>query len=123
MGIVDAFIRSALERIHTKICNHRCTQYCIRIFPYSNSMGILAEEGDLPVVVPQGCDATVVGPIEKLFARPLVGLPLECWQQVVAIEMDLVGPITDFLALQQILFLPCYLLLTNMTSMDSFCTA
>ena len=64
--------------------------------------GLLLEEGDLPVVVAERRDAAVVGPVEELAPRP-VGLALERRHEVVAVEMDLVGPVADLLAGQQLL--------------------
>ena len=50
---------------------------------------------DLPVVVAQGRQAAVVGPVEELLARRLGRFALEERQQVVAVEMDLEGPVAD----------------------------
>ena len=89
--VADAFMLGPLERIHTQIGQHRRTQYLEWLSPDVNSFGVLFQECDLPVVVAQRSDVTVVGPIEKIMARPL-GLSLERGQQIVAIEARPPGP-------------------------------
>ena len=54
----------------------------------------------LPVAVAQRRDAAVVRPVDELLARPFA-LALERGQQVVAVEVDLVGHVADLPSLQQ----------------------
>jgi hypothetical protein len=52
--------------------------------------GLLLQEDQLPVVVAQRGEVAVVGEVEDLVARALVGLAGEQRQDVVAVQVDLV---------------------------------
>jgi hypothetical protein len=43
-------------------------------------MGILSQEGNLPIVVAQGGNVAIVGPVEELVPRPFAFTP-ECRHQ------------------------------------------
>src|SRR5882672_1771921 len=80
----------AFKGIHAQIGDHRRAQFLERGFPDLKSLGVLPEEGYLPVVVTQCRHAAVVGPVQELLPRPFA-LALERGQQVVAVEVDLEG--------------------------------
>ncbi len=64
--------------------------------PDLQTVGVLLQEGDLPVVVAQRGDVAVVGPIEEFLARPFA-FALEGGHQIVAVEVDLEGRVADLL--------------------------
>ena len=86
---------------HAQIAEQGGAQLFEGLYPDVQSVGVLPQEGDLPLVVAQGCNAAVVGPVDELLARPFA-LTLERRKQVVAVEVDLVGHVADLLALQQV---------------------
>jgi hypothetical protein len=54
-------------------------------------MGVLPQECDLPVVAAQRRNLAIIDPVDELFSWTGLFLALEEWQQVVAVEMNLVG--------------------------------
>ena len=101
--VAYAFMLRAFKWVHAQVRQHRCTLHLEWLAPDINSFGVLLQERDLPVVVAQRRDLTVVGPVEKFVARPL-GFSLQRRQQVLAVQMDFVGHVADRTAFQQILF-------------------
>jgi hypothetical protein len=81
-----------LERVHAQIGDQRGAQLDERLEPGVQPVGVLPQEGGLPVAVAQCGDAAVVRPVDELLARPR-SLAFESGQQVVAVEMNLVGRI------------------------------
>ena len=72
-----------------------------RLLPDFQTLGLLLQEGDLPVVVAQRGHAAVVGPVDELLPRPR-GLAAQCRPEVVAVEVHLVVHAADAAALQQV---------------------
>ena len=68
-----------------------------------HAVGVLFEEGDFPVVVAERGDTAVIGPVDEFAAGPL-GFALERGEEIVAVDVDLVGAVADFCALEELLF-------------------
>src|SRR5581483_5871319 len=69
-----------------------------------SSSSPLLQEYDFPVVVPQGSQLLVVVNVEERVARALRNLSRQVWQEIVAIEVDLVRHVADLVALCQFVF-------------------
>src|SRR4029077_14975169 len=65
--IIHPFIRGAFEGVHAQVFNQGQPQLHEGLAPNLESDGVLPEEADLPVVVAQRRNATIVGPVEELF--------------------------------------------------------
>ena len=91
-----------LERIGAQIEQLRHTQRHEGLRPDSEAVGALLLEDDLPLVVAQCDQRTVVVPVEELLARAW-RLAADGGREVVAIEVDLEGLLADLHALEQLL--------------------
>src|SRR5260370_7536439 len=97
---VHTLFLGAFEGVHAQVFDQRCTQFLEGVAPDVKSSGGLFQEGDLPIVVAQRCDAAIVGPVKELVPWPRT-LALEKGEQIVAIEVHLEGRGAYFLALYQ----------------------
>jgi len=61
----------ALERVHAKVGELRRAQLREGPLPDREAFGFLLQERDFPVLVAQGGDAAIVGPVDELLARPI----------------------------------------------------
>ena len=65
------------------------------------SLGALLHERQLPVVVAQPGQLLVVVDVKERFPRALRDLPGQVGDEVVTVEVNLVGPVADLVALEQ----------------------
>src|SRR3990172_11959023 len=100
LTVAHGFILGALEGIAAQGSQHGRAAVLAWLRPDVRSLGVLFQEGGLPILVAHGGDASVVGPLKEILSWPL-GLTLECGHEVVAVEVDLEGLVADSLALQQ----------------------
>src|SRR5215469_8912743 len=64
---------------------------------------VLLDEGDLPVLVTKGEQVSVVAPIEELLPWCFLHLTFEKWQEIVAIQVYMVGLAAELAALHAII--------------------
>jgi hypothetical protein len=69
--VVHPDVLAQLERIHAQVGQHGGTHGGEGFLPDVKPVMVLAEKGDLPVVVAERRDAAVVGPVDELVARHL----------------------------------------------------
>src|SRR4051794_7196834 len=80
-----------LVRIGPQIEQLRCTQFGEGLEPnLQGARAPLLHENDLPVFRPDAQYVTVVGEIDHAATRAFLDLASEVWQQVVAVDVDLV---------------------------------
>ncbi len=92
----------ALVRISPQVENFRNPQVRERVGPNEQcSRGPLLQEHELPVIVAQTNQLLVVVDVKKRLPRALIDLTGQVRHEVVAIEMDLVGHVANFVALEQ----------------------
>ena len=92
-----------LVRVRPEIEHLRDPQAGERVRPDEHrSRGPLLHEHQLPVVVAQAGQLLVVVDVEERFPRALRGLPGQVGDEIVAVQMDLVGHVADLVALEQL---------------------
>src|SRR6516162_4498545 len=73
-----------------------------RLRPYlQRSRSALLHEHKLPIVVAQTGQLLVVVDVKERFTRAFRDLPAEIGYEIIAVEVDLVGHVADFVALEQ----------------------
>ena len=92
----------ALVRVRPEIEQFRNPQGDERFRPEAEgARGLLLLEHDLPVVIAQGDQLLVVVDVEERFSRSPRNLSGQVGDQVVAVQMNLVGHVADLVALGQ----------------------
>src|ERR1700693_27707 len=98
--VITLLVFGALEWIGTQVEQLGRTQLNQRLHPDLEALRWLLHEHRLVLVVAEACEVAVIGPVIKFVA--LVGsLAGKQVALVVAVEVHLVGLVTDGLALQQ----------------------
>ena len=93
VAVVDAR-RAALERVGAQVVQVREAQLGELTLPHADrrfggDLRVLLEERGFPLLVADGHQVAVVGPVDELLARRLLHLALEERHEVVAVEVDL----------------------------------
>src|SRR5439155_8788927 len=100
--IINAFVVGTLERVAPQVEDLGDAECHERLLPDIEAMRALLREHELPVVVAQGNYAAVVAPVEEFMPRRLLGFAFEIWDQVIAVEMNLVGLGAELVALLEL---------------------
>src|SRR5882762_7800870 len=102
VDIVRGVVLGFLEGVAPQVEEERHSQLDEGLGPHLEALRALLLEDRLPVFVAQRHQVAVIAPVEELLARPFPALALEVRQQVVAVQVDLEGPVSHAVALPQL---------------------